>query len=116
LATGSRVEINATDLPPGDQRIVLTVPGRRGAAVSTSVRILRVPLLSEIQSACVGDCDGEGTVTVDEILKGVNIVLGQATTVMCAAFDRDANGAVTVDELVAAVINALGVAGCRNGR
>jgi hypothetical protein len=37
LATGSRVEIDAIDLPPGNQRIVLTVPGRQGAAVSTSV-------------------------------------------------------------------------------
>jgi Ca2+-binding EF-hand superfamily protein len=67
--------------------------------------------LSEIQSACVGDCDGAGAVTVDEIVKGVNIALGQETTAMCAAFDRDGNGAVTVDELVSAVSNAL--EGCR---
>jgi hypothetical protein len=33
--------------------------------------------------ACVGDCNGNGTVTVDEILTMVNIALGNADATAC---------------------------------
>lgn len=57
--------------------------------------------------ACVGDCNGDGLVTVDEIIVGVNIALGQANTTQCPSFDTDANAMVTVDELVRAIGNGL---------
>lgn len=56
---------------------------------------------------CTGDCTGDGSVTVDELVTGVNIALGLADLGDCVAFDANRNGAVTVDELVAAVSNAL---------
>jgi hypothetical protein len=56
---------------------------------------------------CVGDCDVDGDVTVDEILVMVNIALGDADIALCQAADADGNGAVTVDEIVAALSNAL---------
>ena len=56
---------------------------------------------------CLGDCDGNGVVTVDELVRGVNIALGASTADACAQFDRDHGGQVTVDELVEAVGNAL---------
>lgn len=55
---------------------------------------------------CIGDCDGDGSVTVDEILKMVNIALGSPVE-ECPAGDRDGDGAITVDEILAAVANAL---------
>ena len=62
---------------------------------------------------CAGDCDGKGTVTVDELVKGINITLGNATVDQCLSLDVDQSDAVTVDELVQAVRNALD--GCRGG-
>ena len=59
------------------------------------------------QSTCVGDCDGRGTVTVDELVIGVNIALGNQSVTLCPAFDHDHNNRVTVDELVLGVNNAL---------
>ena len=59
------------------------------------------------QQVTVGDCDGDGVVTVDEIIVGVNIALGSAPLTDCASLDADGNGAVTVDELITAVNNAL---------
>jgi CSLREA domain-containing protein len=59
---------------------------------------------------CPGDCNGSGTVTVDELVRGVNITLGHAALASCPPFDRGGDGAVTVDELVAAVVAAL--SGC----
>jgi hypothetical protein len=56
---------------------------------------------------CSGDCDGNQVVTVNELVKGVNIALGTSQLGECEAFDRDQNGTVSVDELVAAVRNAL---------
>lgn len=60
--------------------------------------------------ACTGDCDGDGAVTIDELIRGVTIALGTATLDQCPAFDADASGDVTINELVQAVNNAL--AGC----
>ncbi|HSQ00703.1 MAG TPA: ethylbenzene dehydrogenase-related protein [Candidatus Dormibacteraeota bacterium] len=59
------------------------------------------------QSACVGDCDGNGTVAINELITGVNIALGSATVDTCADFDTNDSGTVTIEELIAGVSNAL---------
>jgi len=56
---------------------------------------------------CAGDCDGNGSVTVDELVRGANIALGNTDATACRAVDRNADGQVTIDELVAAVSNAV---------
>jgi len=55
----------------------------------------------------VGDCNRNGTVAIDELVRGVNIALGGAPVSTCTPFDRVADGRVTVDELVRGVANAL---------
>ncbi len=57
--------------------------------------------------ACVGDCNGSGEVTVDEVIKGVNIALDNAPLDTCPEFDLDGNGEVAVTELIIAVNNVL---------
>lgn len=56
---------------------------------------------------CTGDCSGEGAVTVEELVRGVNIALGNSSLNECATFDANDSGTVTVEELVTAVNNAL---------
>jgi len=56
---------------------------------------------------CVGDCTNDDRVTVDELVTGVNIALGNTPWSECHAFDRSGDERVTVDELVAAVNKAL---------
>jgi len=56
---------------------------------------------------CRGDCDGDGTVGVNEIVRAVGIALGQTSVDACPDADVDGNGAVSVNELVAAVAAAL---------
>ncbi len=56
--------------------------------------------------ACLGDCDGNGTVTIDELITLVNIALG-APLASCPAGDGNGDGEVTIEELVSAVGNAL---------
>lgn len=61
-------------------------------------------------NACVGDCDGDGQVLVDELVRGVTVALGGADLEECGAFDRNFDAAITVDELLVAVTAAL--SGC----
>ena len=60
--------------------------------------------------ACPGDCDFGGAVTVDELITGINVALGEATYAHCVGMDTSGDGEVSVDELVT-VIN-LALAGC----
>lgn len=59
------------------------------------------------QPACIGDCNGDGAVTVDEVITMVNIALGTAEVGACPAGDGDSSGDITVDEIVTGVTNAL---------
>jgi ELWxxDGT repeat protein len=60
--------------------------------------------------SCAGDCNGDGQVTVDELVRGVGIALGTTPLSTCASVDRDGDGAVSIAELIEAVTAAL--AGC----
>jgi hypothetical protein len=57
--------------------------------------------------ACVGDCDGNGTVRVNELVTGVDIALGILSIDACPLFDANGDSTVEIDELIAAVNNAL---------
>jgi hypothetical protein len=57
--------------------------------------------------ACVGDCNGDHQVTVNELIQIVNIALGTARVSACPAGDANGDGQVTVNEIVAGVNNAL---------
>jgi subtilase family serine protease len=61
-------------------------------------------------SDCAADCNGDGRVTVDEILTAVNVALGVEPLSACAIADINGDGAVTIDELLQAVDHTLG--GC----
>ena len=51
----------------------------------------------------LGDCDGDGQLTINELVLGVNIALGAAPMAECTRLDEDGNGSVSVAELVDAV-------------
>jgi hypothetical protein len=55
---------------------------------------------------CPGDCDGGGTVTIDELVRSVAWALGDHDVGACANADLDASGTVLVNEIVAAVVAA----------
>jgi hypothetical protein len=57
--------------------------------------------------ACVGDCNGDGMVSVAELVEGVRISLGEAPLSECPAFDATPDGQLRIDELVLAVTAAL---------
>jgi len=56
---------------------------------------------------CVGDCNGNGQVTIDDILTMVDIALGNVDVSACLAGDANHDGQITVDEILRAVNAAL---------
>ncbi len=65
------------------------------------------PSATAAPPACVGDCDSDGEVTVDELVRGVDIALDALSPQDCAAMSCRGFSAVTVDCLVEAVDAAL---------
>jgi hypothetical protein len=59
------------------------------------------------QASCVGDCDGNRSVSVDEVVLGLDIALGRQTVDRCRAMDANNDGRVTIEEPIAAVGNFL---------
>lgn len=57
--------------------------------------------------SCVGDCNGDGAVSIAELIRAVNISLGQAPIGNCSAADRNGDGSVSIAELIAAVNSSL---------
>lgn len=60
--------------------------------------------------ACPGDCDKDGTVTIDELVRSVAIGLYGGSVTHCPDSDADVDGAVSVGELVGGVRSLL--SGC----
>jgi hypothetical protein len=70
---------------------------RLPALTSTATVTIRVA------AACVGDCDGNGAVSIDELVKGVEIVLGAADISQCPPFDCNGTQRSSVDCVIRAV-------------
>jgi OmcA/MtrC family decaheme c-type cytochrome len=56
---------------------------------------------------CIGDCDGNGMVTVDNVITMANITLGSTPIDACTAGLPDQADSVTIDLIVTAVNNAI---------
>ncbi|HVN85318.1 MAG TPA: pyrrolo-quinoline quinone [Candidatus Binatia bacterium] len=61
-------------------------------------------------SPCIGDCDGNGIVSVDELVEAVNMALGLIPWDQCPSLDCDGGATISVACVVRAINNAL--SGC----
>lgn len=59
------------------------------------------------ESYCPDDCNGDGVVRVNELVTGVNILLGNTPLSACIPVDTNGDGVVEVNELVQGVNAAL---------
>jgi CSLREA domain-containing protein len=93
----------AVQLAPPTATVTRTATPRRTPTVTAAP-----PTLTP--GPCVGDCDASGEVTVDEVIRSVNVALGALPVSQCQPVDLNLDGEVTIDEIVSAVSSAL--AGC----
>lgn len=98
-ATSSRIIIPATPSPsPGLPDTATPTPTAIPTPSATATHLLK---------ACIGDCDGDGELTIDELVVGVNLALGNRPLAECPSFDADGSGSVTVTELIEAILYNL---------
>ncbi len=62
---------------------------------------------SAARAVCVGDCNGDNEVTVNELITMVNIALGTQEVSACTAGDANGDGQIFINEIIAGVNNAL---------
>jgi hypothetical protein len=105
-ATGVPTVPSATPTPSGAMPAATSTPSSSPSA-SGSPAQTATPSPTATPPACAGDCNEDGSVTVDELIHGVNIALGTMSIDTCRAMDANSDGDVTVDELIAAVSRAL---------
>lgn len=94
-----------TDTPAQVVSPTLTQPPTGTAAPTPSATFAPTPIPAPC--SCVGDCNGDGVVTVNELIVLVDIALGNIPISACPAGDADQDGNITINEIVAAVNNAL---------
>lgn len=93
--------------------LVLAAPAARADDLATAVRAALAAALAAGPAAtvagvsCAGDCNGDGRISVDELVRAVGIALGNDPPSACPGLDTSGNGRVEVGELVAAVGRAL---------
>ena len=80
-------------------------------AIETALALMLTVRSVDAQE-CVGDCDGNGVVAINELILGVNIVLAIQPDTACPAF-ANSQGMVDIAQLIKGVNNALG--GCGIG-
>ncbi len=82
----------------------MTWYGARRTALMALLALIALGAPVRAQS-CAGDCNGDGEVTINELITGVNLALTDSGE--CAAFDSNGDGEVAINEIVAAVNSAL---------
>lgn len=57
--------------------------------------------------ACAGDCDGDGTVSLNEVITGIGIGLGTKSLDECPSFDANSDDTVGVTDLIGGVDHSI---------
>jgi len=104
---GAGNSVNLNRQPTGDHTNTTTLSIEVVEATSPAPTPTATPPVSPGPAGCPGDCDGNGSVTVNELVTSVNIALGSLPLSACPVLDVNGDGTVEIDELVAAVNDAL---------
>src|SRR5262245_61794516 len=89
------------------RRAVVTTLLAVVCATSFAPRLAAARAVDTADRPCAGDCDGNGTVTVEEVVSAVKILLGMVPPDRCPNLRCDGQDRVTVECLVKAVHAAL---------
>ena len=68
---------------------------------------LPIFLPSRVFASCAGDCDANGTVSIDEVVRSVGVAIGDVSMDVCPNADLNKDQSVGIGELISAVRDAL---------
>jgi hypothetical protein len=96
---------------------VLRFALRRMRMLAVLVGALCLALIGTSAKAqqCAGDCDGDKSVAINELITCVNIALGSADLGTCSSCDPNGDNMVGINELILAVNAALDASICMGG-
>jgi hypothetical protein len=101
----------ATETP-----LVSSTPTPTQTATSTPTSAISVSPTATptdtVSPGCPGDCNGDGTTAINELVRAVNIALAQQPLSNCPAADPNGNGTVEINELIRGV--RANLEGCPN--
>jgi hypothetical protein len=80
--------------------------GRRIIAAATLGLAFTIQA-SSASAQCAADCNGDGNVAINELIRAVSISLGNQDVSTCPAADTNSNGAVAINELIQGVNASL---------
>jgi hypothetical protein len=89
------------------QDVTITVAGRDVTETPSPSATAPPASPTAVSTACLGDCDRDGQVTVGELITGTRIALGMEIATSCTAFHCDGAPAPTIACLTRAVLAAL---------
>src|SRR5512143_820979 len=87
--------------------------GRAGVLALVAGALCLTLATAPANAQCVGDCNGDGMVAINELILGVNIALGNAQVSACPSFACTGGDTVPINCLIQGVNNALGM--CPSG-
>jgi hypothetical protein len=93
--------VPATGAPDDGELLVIDL---RRLPVATSTANVAITVAA---APCVGDCDGDGQVRIDELVRGIRIALGVTALDECPSLDCDDTHRVPIDCLIRAANGAL---------
>jgi hypothetical protein len=99
--------VTSTSRPTRTPNDTATPTMTRTVTATPSISPTPLPTTTPCSVTCVGNCNDDCTVTIDELIKGVQIALGAAPLSQCPASDPSGDQVVAINELIAAVGNAL---------
>lgn len=102
-------EIEESDETNNETTRFVPIPSRPPSCTATPTAT-PTPMPTEPPRPCPGDCNGDRKVSVDELIRGVNIALDRATLSSCPGYEQSCTG-ICLPFIVEAVNNALH--GCR---
>ncbi len=72
-----------------------------------ALALLALTQTPTLAQPCSGDCNNDGSVTINELVRATRIALGVEPSSACPNADRDNNRRIAISELIAAVNSAL---------
>jgi hypothetical protein len=90
-------DLNSRGFPTCPNSQTVTIPSQNETADFTV----------QAHATCVGDCNGDGSVSIDDIIEMVDIALGDLDVSRCPAGDANDDNQITIDEILKAVSVAL---------
>lgn len=80
---------------------------RRRAAFGAALVAAALGFVAPASAQCVGDCNGDGAVSISELIVAVNIALGDRDVADCRNADPNGDSTVAINELIRCVGSAL---------